>query len=295
MANRIVVVGGTGYLGTALATELAARGAAVVVAARRVARQAEASTDGSHTAGLSFRSADITDPKSLAALLRPGDTVVHLVGLSPVSRPTGGRRSYRLIHVEGTRNLLRAAEQAGARRFVYLSALGVTRNAGAAYAETKSQAEALVLASRLESTIALPSILFSSGSEIITLLRTVSRLPVVPLPEISAPFRPIHLSDAARRIADAVLDENTPRRLPLTGPENLSFSDFVRRYLRERGTPVLALPQALTKPLLRIVSRLKMPGLPAELDQMLAIDNAGDPPPQAEHLIRYSSWVRREQ
>jgi NADH dehydrogenase len=178
---------------------------------------------------------------------------------------------------------------------VYLSALGVTRNAGAAYAETKAQAEALVEASRLESTIVLPSILFSSGSEIIALLRAVSRLPVVPLPKISAPFRPIHLSDAARRIADAVLDENPPRRLPLTGPEVLSFSDVARLYLQKRGTSVLALPPALTPSLLRIISRLKLPGLPAELDRMLAIDNAGAPPPQAKRLIRYSSWVGRDQ
>ncbi|NBB91070.1 MAG: NAD(P)H-binding protein [Spirochaetes bacterium] len=291
MANRIVLVGGTGYLGSALATELAARGAVVVVAARGVASRAGASTGSPPAAGLSFHRVDITDPASLSGLIRPGDTVVHLVGLSPVHRPPGGRRSYRLVHVEGTRNLLRTAEQAEAQRFVYLSALGVTRNAGAAYAETKAQAEALVEASRLESTIVLPSILFSSGSEIIRLLRAASRFPVVPLPEIPTPFRPIHLSDAARRTADAILAETPPRRLPLTGPEKLSFSDFVRPYLRKRGTLALALPPALTPPLLRIVSRLKIPGLPAELDQMLAIDNAGDPPPHAEHLIRYSSWL----
>lgn len=282
MANRIVLVGGTGYLGSALAAELSARGAAVIVGSRgATASQAPR-----------FHSADITRPASLQKLFQPGDTVVHLVARSPVRRPSGGRRTYRRIHVEGTRNLLAAAESAGARRFIYLSALGVSRSAGAAYAETKAQAEALVTASPLEATIVLPSILFSSGSEIIGLLRMVSRFPAVPLPEIAAPFRPIHVRDAARRIADAALAEHPPQRLPLTGPEELSFSDFAGRYIQERGSRVLPVPAALTPLLLRLVSMLKLPGLPAELDRMLAIDNAGDPPQAADEMVRYSRWVR---
>lgn len=300
MANRVVLVGGTGYLGTALARELVGRGAAVVPAARGRSRPARpvANAGGTPATDLTagpapgFRRADITSAASLRSLLEPGDTVVHLVGRSPVRRPRGGRGTYRELHVEGTRKLLAAAEAAGARRFVYLSALGVTRDAGAAYAETKAQAEALVETSHLEATIVLPSILFSSRSEIIGLLRLLSRFPAVPLPEISAPFRPIHVSDAAVRIADAVLAEDPPRRLPLTGPEELSFSDFVGRYLRERGTFALRLPRALTPPLLHLVSLLKIPGFPAELDRMLAIDNAGDPPDRPNEMVRYSSWVR---
>lgn len=300
MANRIVLVGGTGYLGTALTRELTRRGAAVIVAARGMSRPARvAATAGKADAAAPpgpqprFRSADITSPASLRDLLEPGDTVVNLVGLSPVRRPVGGRRSYRLSHLEGTRNLLAAAETAEAHRFVYLSALGVTRDAGAAYAETKAQAEALIEASPLESIIVLPSILFSADSELVGLLRLVSRFPAVPLPQIAAPFRPIHVSDAAARIADALLADDPPGRLPLAGPERLSFSDFVRRYLRERGTPAVPLPAALTPPLLGLVSRLKIPGLPAELDRMLAIDNAGDAPSRPEEMIRYTSWVRR--
>lgn len=275
----------------------------MVLAARSISRPAKPiailpSTHGSDvTSGPAprFRRADITSPASLRGLLEPWDTVVHLVGRSPVRRPRGGRRTYREIHVEGTRTLLAAAEAAGARRFVYLSALGVTRDSGAAYAETKAQAEALVETSHLEATIVLPSILFSSRSEIIGLLRLLSRFPAVPLPEISAPFRPIHVSDAAARIADVVLAENPPRRLPLTGPEELSFSDFVGHYLRERGTFALRLPRALTPPLLHLGSLLKLPGFPAELDRMLAADNAGDPPDRPNEMVRYSSWVRCSQ
>ena len=300
MANRIVLAGGTGYLGTALAAELARHGATVVVAARGVSRPASPASGTAAASGPAgvpappprFHSVDLTRPASLENLLQSGDTVVHLVARSPVRRPRGGRRTYRMIHVEGTRNLLAAAEAAGARRFVYLSALGVTRNAGAAYAETKAQAERLVDASSLESTIVLPSILFSSDSEIIKLLHMVSRLPAVPLPEIAAPFRPIHVTDAARRIGEAVLSEDPPQRLPLTGPEELSFSDFVRRYLLERGTFVLPMPPALTPLLLRLVSLLKIPDFPAELDRMLAIDNAGEAPARPGEMVRYSRWVR---
>jgi len=176
---------------------------------------------------------------------------------------------------------------------VYVSALGVTTSAGAAYAETKARAEQLVKHAGIPRTIVAPSILFAAQSELIRLLQTVSRLPVVPLPRIEAPFRPIHVSDAATRIADAVTADQAPSYLALTGPELLSFTDFVRRYLRERGTAFVLLPAALTPLLLTAVSALKLPGAPAELKRMLAIDNAGAPPPAAEELTRYSRWVRR--
>jgi NADH dehydrogenase len=323
MADRVVLVGGTGFLGSALSAELTRRGFETVIVARgrrekrhprggkaeaapstaSAASGAGAASGASAASGAGAasgaaaapaeRRADILRPETLTGLLRPEDTVVHLVARSPVKRPRGGRGTYRRIHVEGTRNLLRAAEAAKVRRFIYLSALGVTGSAGAAYAETKAHAEELVTQASPASTIVAPSILFGAESELIGLLELLSRIPVVPLPRIEAPFRPIHVADAAARIADAITDPDPPAYLPLSGPEKLSFTDFVRRFLRERGTAFIALPASLTPALLSLVSALKIPGAPAELDRMLAIDNAGDPPPDPEKLTHYSKWVRR--
>jgi NADH dehydrogenase len=195
------------------------------------------------------------------------------------------------MHVEGVRYALAAAEEAGAAHVAYVSALGVTRRAGAAYAETKALAEELIVRSRIPSTIIAPSILFGEGSEIISLLRRLSALPVVPVPRISAPFRPIHVGDAARLAAEAVTAPAPPPRLPLAGPERLSFFEIVSRFLQAAGTTVVPLPPIVGAAVIRAVSVARLPGLPAELSAMLAIDNAGEAPAHADDLTRYSNWV----
>lgn len=270
--NRVVVVGATGFLGGELVAELRGRGCEVL----RVARGLRAPRTVPELRP--DVEADICRPETLSGLVQPGDTVVHLVGISPMRRPLGGRRTYRQVHLMGTRNLLREAERAGASRFVYLSAHGVRRDAVAAYAETKARAEAMVRRSTLRAIIVAPSLLLGGRSEVMRLLCAISRLPVVPLPQIDAPFRPLHVREGAREIADAVCAPEPPQELPLTGPERLSFREIVERSLRARGTWTLLLPTAATRLLVWGVSRLKIPGLPADLDRMLAIDNAGDPP-----------------
>mgnify|MGYP006274615577 CR=1 FL=1 len=320
--QRVVLLGGTGFLGVALAQELRARNVETVTVARGSSRRTaggsvrgradgSAGTGADATAGTGRGDtsagarragqrgaarrgpdirADVTRPGALDGIIRRGDTVVYLVARSPVQRPPGGRRTYRRMHLEGVRHALAAAEEAGAAHVAYVSALGVTRGAGAAYAETKALAEEWVVRSRIPSTIIAPSILFGEGSEIISLLRRLSALPVVPVPRISAPFRPIHVGDAARLAAEAVT-ASAPPRLPLTGPERLSFFEIVSRFLQAAGTTVVPLPPIIGEALVRAVSVVRIPGLPAELRAMLAIDNAGEAPAHADDLTRYSNWV----
>lgn len=51
------------------------------------------------------------------------------------------------------------------------------------------------------------------------------------------------------------------------------------------------LPRPLTRLLVRIVSHLKPPGAPAELEAMLALDNAGSPPERPDELITFTRWA----
>jgi NADH dehydrogenase len=235
---------------------------------------------------------DVTRPETVRAILAPGDVVLHLVGLSPLRRPLGGRAAYSRVHVNGTRNVVAAAERAGARRLVYVSALGVQPRAGAAYAETKARAERIVRAASVRHIIAAPSILFGEGSEIIAGLEFAARLPVVPVPRVSAPFRPVHVEDAARMLVENALADEPPAYLPIVGPERLTFDEVVDSYARAAGRARVSLPAAFVRPVLALASRVKIPGAPAELDRMLAIDNAGGPPSRPDQLVRYTGWVR---
>jgi NADH dehydrogenase len=277
---RLVLIGGTGLFGSALKNALHARGAVVLTAAR--GRRAKPDTR-----------LDITrNPRPLRQMLQPGDIVVYLVARTPLRRPPGGRREYRKAHVTGVINALEAAAVAGAGRFVYVSALGVRPGCGAGYAESKARAERIVARSPLPATVVAPSIFFDRESEIVRALRLLSRLPVVPLPDPEAPFRPIFLADGARQLAEALLSSQPPARIELTGPEELTFAQVAEAYLRPRGAITLRLPRSLSRLLIGALSSLKLPWLPAELEGMLSIDNAGGAPVEEEEMVRFSRWAR---
>ncbi len=287
MTTRYILIGGTGFFGSALASELRARGLTVVTVAR-----------GSRGAPLQpdVRLDVVRQPELLESILETGDTIIYLAGLSPLKRPVGGRRRYREVHVTGLRAALTAAVSRGARRFVQVSALGVLSDCGAAYGETKARATALLrsVTARTPGMLSMvvePSVLFGNGSEIIRALYVASRLPVLPLPRISAQIRPIHVSDAAKRLADALTARKLPERLELVGPEPLGFHQLAAAYLKPRGTRVVLLPHSLTRLLVRVASHLKLPGAPAELEGMLALDNAGSPPQRPDELIAFTRWA----
>ena len=287
MTTRYILIGGTGFFGTALARELRARGLTVVTVARgsrRSSRRPDVRLDV------------VGEPDRIESILEPGDTVVYLAGLSPLKRPVGGRRRYREVHGTGLRAALTAAVSRGARRFVQVSALGVRPGCGTAYGETKARATGLLRmvaarAAGMESMVVEPSVLFGNGSEIICALDVASRLPRIPLPRIVARIRPIHVSDAAKRLADALTARQLPERLELAGPELLTFHQLAAAYLEPRGTRVALLPRPVTRLLVRIASRVKLPGAPAELEAMLALDNAGSPPQRSDELIAFTRWA----
>jgi NADH dehydrogenase len=212
-----------------------------------------------------------------------------------VGRPRGGRRAYAEAHVTGARNVARAADEAGAAALITVSALGVHRRCGAAYGETKAQAERIVLGAATPSCVVAPSLLFGEGSEIVRGFDLIARLPVpsalpIPIPDVAATFRPIHVDDAARAIVD-LAGSPAAAVVPLVGPELLSAYEIAARALAARGISTVKVSSFLAAALVALLSRLKLPGLPAELGAMLALDNAGSTPVEPDGLVGYSRWV----
>ncbi len=85
---------------------------------------------------------DLTKPASIERPLRDVSTVLHLAGVVRNKDPDLNRQ----VHVDGTRNLIAAAKEAGVSRIVAISSDTVLRTRRGAYAETKREAEELLLA-----------------------------------------------------------------------------------------------------------------------------------------------------
>jgi dihydroflavonol-4-reductase len=145
--GTVAITGATGFLGSHLSERLLAEGCRLRVLARDPAKAGflEDRVDAVITG-------DIADPAPLAELARGCDTFVHLVSNFRVVK--GSPESYKRVNVEGTRVALKAAAEAGVRRFVHCSTIGVHGdvavspadenapfNPGDLYQETKLQAE----------------------------------------------------------------------------------------------------------------------------------------------------------
>ena len=267
---NIIVTGGTGFVGSNLCRTLASRGHDVT-ALSRSASPAEVPDDVSVVTG------DITDYESIVDVFEGRDAVVNLVALSPVFKPKGGNEAHERVHVGGTRNVVRAAEEQGLDALVQMSALGADPTAETAYIRAKGKAERVVTDSSLRWTIFRPSLFFGEGAEFIefTALLTTPYLTALPGGGKTR-FQPIWIEDFTPMMAEAAEDDSHGGEIyEIGGPEELTLAEVTEAIHAARGRPVTVL--SVPMPLVRVVLELtdRVPLLPFGVDQYryLSFDN----------------------
>lgn len=228
------MTGGTGFIGTNLVSRLEDEGHEVVAGGR------------SENEGDNFLSLDVTEPETLD--FSGFDTVIHLVGLSPLKEPTS---SYHEVHVEGTQNVIEACKEADISRYVHLSALGADAEANTEYLRTKGAAQLLVENSDLEWTIFRPSVVFGDGGQFVEFMEGLLTPYVSFLPGGGQTmFQPVYVEDLCDLIAESLEDNrHTGKVYDVGGPEQLSLKEIAEKIERARGRSlkVIPVPMALTR------------------------------------------------
>ncbi len=298
---RILVTGGTGFVGRNVAGELRRRGHEVVLLARNPKSPRVAGFARQHQAEL--RRGDVTDASSLADVCTAIDGVIHLVGIISETR----RQTYETVHIEGTQYILKAASRAGIRKFVHMSALGTRPDACARYHQSKWAAEELVRSSGLDWTIFRPSIIYGPGDGFVNLFALISRWsPVVPvMGKGETRFQPIPVEAVARAFASALESPQTARTtFDLCGAETLTLEQVIDAILKvtKRKRLKLHIPFPLAKIQARLMELMfgaigKAPPLNRDQLLMLQEDNTGDGQPAAAlfgfALPTFESGIRR--
>ncbi|CAB1129916.1 NADH dehydrogenase [Candidatus Hydrogenisulfobacillus filiaventi] len=263
---RVVVFGGTGYVGSAVCRALVEQGHQPVAVARR----------GPVAAGAELAAADARRDE-LAPLLAGADAAINLIGIIR-EEPAQGV-TFETMHVAVARRVIAALQRAGVRRLLQMSALGTRPGARSRYHQTKWAAEEAVRASGLSWTIVRPSLLFGGGAPFFVMLQDqVRRLPVVPVPgDGRSRLQPVWREDVARLIALALPDpESVGQVYEVGGPRVYSLDelyDAVGRTVGRPRVPKLHLPLGPLMAAARLGERL--PGFPVTVDQlwMLTEDN----------------------
>lgn len=289
---RILVAGGTGFLGSAIVRELADRGRTVSALSRRP-RSAD-----SGPRQIDHRVGDVTRPESLGPALEGIDQVVQCVQFSgfPVE-DARAERTFLDVDALGTAALVRAAVEGGVKKFIYLSGVGADRASPRSWFRAKGLAEESVAESGLTYAIVRPSWVY--GPTDVSLNRFVQMIRLVPgvFPQLGAgdqKINPVFVSDVARLVADIAGGPAADGTIiEIGGPAILTMDEILRVAMRviERKKPIVHVPASFAK-----LGGLLLELMPGQLFSRDTVDFVTQPAvaDNSELLRRFPGFELRE-
>jgi NADH dehydrogenase len=261
----IVLVGGTGFVGRAVAERLRGEGREVRALSRRTGFDAMR-----------------PDPE----LLRGAAAVVNLAGI----KREEGSQAFRAVHVDLVERLAAAMREAGVPRLVHVSVTAAREGPERPYAHTKWLGEQAVRASGLDWTILRPGVIYGEGDDLLAHLSwMLLASPVFPIVgRGTAPMRPVDVADVAAAVSGALANPaSAGRTYEVVGPDRLELREVVRRASEalDLRTRILPTPAALMRPGVWFMERFWRRPLSTRAQlEMLREGLDGDPGPARREL-----------
>lgn len=274
----IVVLGGTGFVGTHLCAQLIRDGHSV----RVLTRNRERAKHLLVLPGLELVDANVHEPAVLAEQFRGRDAVINLVGILNESGRSGA--GFRRAHADLARKVVASCRSSGVARLLQMSSLRAGENAPSHYLRTKGEAERIVReeSGHVEWTIFQPSVIFGPGDGFMNRFASLLRLlPAVPLARAGARFAPVYVGDVVAAMTRSLTDRNTySESFQLCGPEVFTLRELVC-YVRDLlglKRLVFGLPDAIAAAQAFVMDFL--PGKPLSVDNFrsLSLDSVCSEP-----------------
>lgn len=265
--GRVVVFGGSGFIGRHIVPRLARTGAEIVVPSRHPGQVASLRLAG-EVGQIVPVAIDTGSDASVAAAVAGADAVINLIGILAPGRGNG----FDAVQHQAAARIARAAKAAGARTFVQMSAIGADPASDSAYAASKGAGEAAVRMAFPDAVILRPSIVFGPGDGFFQRFGRMARLlPFLPLIGGGhTRFQPVYAGDVADAVMAALTDPACAgRTYELGGPRAYSFRELLEYICRQAGVPgrwLLPLPFPIAT--IQAAFMELLPGKPLTRDQV---------------------------
>ncbi|MDZ4069535.1 MAG: complex I NDUFA9 subunit family protein, partial [Tabrizicola sp.] len=234
------IIGGSGFVGRFIARRLAKEGWRVRVAVRRPNEALFVRPYGV-PGQVEPVACNIRDDASVRAVIRGADAVVNCVGvLNGV-----GANTFDAVQAQGAGRVARIAADMGVGQLVQISAIGADALSDSAYARTKGEGEAAVLAAFPTAVILRPSIIFGTEDQFFNRFAAMTRMgPILPVVGANTRFQPVYVDDVAQAAVAAVNGGAAPGVYELGGPEVDTFRGLMGRMLKviQRRRAVVNMP-----------------------------------------------------
>lgn len=298
---KIVVAGGTGFLGRHICRALLAAGHQVTVLGRDPSKvSAIPELQGANAAG-----GDVTDRSSLSGRFDGADSVVQAVQFPnhPIEVPRQGL-TYDRYDRQGTINVLHEAQRAAVGRFVYLSGAGADPASEKTWYRAKGLAERTILESGIDHAILRPSWAYGPEDRALNRFAQIAKMsPVVPQPGAAGQrVQPIYVDDVALSVARVFERDAWNDIYELGSREVMTMNEVVHTLLDVMGRKraVLPIPASLLKLATSPLKALPNPPMTPQgiefatqdglVDIRKMVDVLGvEPVPLREGLARYIS------
>ncbi|MBA4179026.1 MAG: hypothetical protein C0506_00400 [Anaerolinea sp.] len=273
---KILVAGGTGFLGREIVHALLESGHSVTVGSRSWRKM------GGGDIRAHWVEADVANPATLPAALAGFEVVVDAVQFpnSPVEDPKKGY-TFEQVDFEGTRNLVDAARTAGVAHFIGLSGVGAADDAPYHWLRFKWQEEEHIRASGVPYTIFRPSWVYGAGDVSLNRFMGFARfLPFVPVVgNGKTRINPLYVGDLAAHVAASVTNAAAKGGLfEIGGPDILTMDEVIKTALRalHKRRILLHNPRPVMKLIAGVLQHL--PGRPLTPDAVdfITMDGVAD-------------------
>ncbi|CAN1526810.1 COG0702 Predicted nucleoside-diphosphate-sugar epimerases [Methylophilaceae bacterium] len=242
--KHTVVLGGSGFVGSAIVAKLVSAGYQVTVLTRRLDHAKHLSL----LPGVTLKVCNVFDAQALRSALQGADAVINLLGILHQS----GKVSFTQVHEHLPVQLAKLCQDLGIKRLLHMSSLCAATDAPSLYLRSKGQAEVALAsyAKGLAITVFRPSIIFGRADQFINLFAgLIKHLPLVVLVKPNAKFQPVWVEDVATCFVASL---NQPASFGLSydlvGPKVYTFRALLKAIMQTLGVhkPILGLNDVLS-------------------------------------------------
>lgn len=242
--KQVVVIGGAGFVGSSIVSQLDEAGYQVKV----LTRHRERAKHLILLPNVQVVSCHVNDDNALTAALSGCDAVINLVGILHETKNS----TFEIVHHQLPNRIAKICSQLGIKRLLHMSALQAEHNAPSQYLRSKAHGEAALSAYQLSMNITIfrPSVIFGRDDQFLNLFaKLIQYLPVIFLAKPDAKFQPIWVEDVATIFVNSLNNDDTyGKSYALAGPDIYTLKALVEKIMHalHKERPIIGLGDRLS-------------------------------------------------